>query len=145
MESNGKGQVMFKNVTSLPMPALLLFLTVVYCGGCQTAPRKPNVIPPGDYGYVENYAEHKIHQIIKRHHLPSVAVALIDDQNTVWQDTFGWANIEEKIPARSDTVYKLWSVAKVFTAIETMRLVEEGRVDLDAPLTEYIPDFSIQS
>jgi CubicO group peptidase (beta-lactamase class C family) len=127
------------------MPALLLFLTVVYCGGCQTAPRKPNVIPPGDYGYVENYAEHKIHQIIKRHHLPSVAVALIDDQNTVWQDTFGWANIEEKIPARSDTVYKLWSVAKVFTAIETMRLVEEGRVDLDAPLTEYIPDFSIQS
>ena len=145
MESNGKGQVMLKNVTSLPIPVLLFYLAVVYCGGCQTAPRKPKVIPPGDYRHTVDYAEHRIHQIIKRHHLPSVAVALIDDQNTIWQDTFGWANIEEKIPARSDTVYKLWSVAKVFTAIETMRLVEEGRVDLDAPLTEYIPDFSIQS
>ena len=136
---------MLKNVTSLPMPALLLYLALVYCGGCQTAPRKPGVIPLKDYRYVEDYAEHRIHQIIKRHHLPSVAVALIEDQNTIWQDTFGWANIEEKIPARSDTVYKLWSVAKVFTAIETMRLVEEGRVDLDAPITDTIPDFSIQS
>ena len=45
---------------------------------------------------------------------------------------------------KSDTVYKLWSISKVFTAIETMRLVEEGRVDLDAPLTDYIPGFSIQ-
>jgi CubicO group peptidase (beta-lactamase class C family) len=71
--------------------------------------------------------------------------ALIDDQNTVWQETLGWANIEQKIPARPDTVYKLWSIAKAFTAIETMRLVEEGWVDLNAPVTEYIPDFSIQS
>jgi len=82
---------------------------------------------------------------MRRHHLPSVAVALIDDQNTIWQGTFGWANVEKKIPARSDTVYKLWSVAKVLTAIETMRLVEDGLVDLDAPLTDYIPGFSIQS
>ena len=82
---------------------------------------------------------------MKQHHLPSVAVALIDDQDTIWQEAFGMANVEEDIPARIDTVYKLWSVAKVFTAIETMRLVEEGLVDLDAPITDYLPDFSIQS
>jgi len=70
---------------------------------------------------------------------------LIDDQKTVWQEAFGWANIEEQIPAKSDTVYKLWSVSKVLTAIEAMRLVEEGLVGLDAPLTDYISGFSIQS
>jgi len=145
MELNGKCQIMLKNVTSLSAPALLLLLAIVYCGGCQIAPKKPDVIPLGDYRYVVDYTEYRTHQWIRRHHLPSVAVALIEDQNTVWQKTFGWANVEKKIPAQSDTVYKLWSVAKVFTAIETMRLVEEGLVDLDAPLTDYIHDFSIQS
>ena len=145
MELHGKRQIMLKNVTSLSAGVLLLFLALVYCGGCQMVPKKPDVIPPGDYRYVEDYAEYRIHQCIQRHHLPSVAVVLIEDQNTIWQETFGWANIEKKIPAQSDTVYKLWSVAKVFTAIETMRMAEEGLVGLDAPITDYIPDFSIQS
>ncbi|MBK5108439.1 MAG: serine hydrolase [Anaerolineales bacterium] len=82
---------------------------------------------------------------MKQYHLPSVAVILIDDQDTIWQETFGTANFEADSPARLDTVYKIWSVAKVFTAIETMRLVEDGLVDLDAPITEYLPNFSIQS
>ena len=82
---------------------------------------------------------------MKRYHLPSAAVTLIDDQDTTWQETFGMANLEENIPAEADTVYKLWSVAKAFTAIETMRLVEDGVVDLDTPISEYLPNFSIQS
>ena len=82
---------------------------------------------------------------MKQKHMPSVAVALLDDQHTIWNAAFGMANLEDNIPAAADTVYKIWSVAKVFTAIETMRLVEEGSLDLDAPISEYLPDFSIQS
>ncbi|MGB3700970.1 MAG: serine hydrolase, partial [Anaerolineales bacterium] len=99
----------------------------------------------GDYSNAIEYAEHKIQWGMKQYQLPSVAVILIDDQDTIWQETFGIANLEEDSPAESDTVYKLWSVAKVFTAIETMRLVEDGLVDLDAPINEYLPNFSIQS
>ncbi|MFL7893566.1 MAG: serine hydrolase domain-containing protein [Anaerolineales bacterium] len=47
------------------------------------------------------------------------------------------------LSAESNTVYKVWSVAKVFTAIETMRLVEDGLVDLDTPFAEYLLDVSI--
>jgi CubicO group peptidase (beta-lactamase class C family) len=72
-------------------------------------------------------------------------VALIDDQEVVWQEAFGLANVEQETPASADTVYRLWSVSKVFTALETMRLVEEELIDLDAPITDYLPDFSIQS
>jgi CubicO group peptidase (beta-lactamase class C family) len=124
---------------------LVLVSIVTFWGWQRTAPKKPDPIPPGDYSYTVDYAEYRIHQLIKRHHLPSVAVVLIDDQDTVWQEAFGLANIEKEIPATVDTVYKLWSVSKVFTAIETMRLVEEGLVDLDAPIQDYLPDFSIQS
>jgi CubicO group peptidase (beta-lactamase class C family) len=82
---------------------------------------------------------------MKQRYLPGVAVALVDDQDTVWQQAFGLANVEKAIPASVDTVYKLWFVSKVFTAIETTQLVEEGLGDLDVPITDYFPDFSVQS
>lgn len=92
---------MFKNVTSLSAPALLLLPAIVYCGGCQIAPKKPGVIPPGDYRYAVDYAEYRTHQCMRQHHLPSMAMALIDDQKTVWEGVFGWANVERQIPAKS--------------------------------------------
>jgi len=124
---------------------LVLLASVSFWSWQRAMPKKPDPIPPGDYTYTVDYAEHRIHQLMKQHHLPSVAVALIDDQDTVWQAAFGLANVEKDVPATVGTVYKLWSIAKVLTAIETMRLVEEGLVDLDAPITNYLPGFSIQS
>lgn len=130
-------------------PLFLLILAVLWRWQSSTLgrvdARKPDPIPPGDYAYMVEYADQRVREMMKRYHLPSVAVALIDDQDIVWQEAFGVANVEQEIPASTDTVYRLWSVAKIFTAIETMRLVEEGLVDLDAPITDYLPDFSIQS
>jgi len=135
-----------KKVILILVPILAILLVIVFFRWWQRAsPRKPDPIPPGDYTYTVDYSEYRIQQLMKQHHLPSVAVALIDDQNTVWQNVFGLANVEKEIPATTDTVYKLWSVAKLFTAIETMRLVDEGLVNLDAPITDYLPDVSIQS
>ena len=135
-----------KQVILVSVPILAVLLAIASFWRWQrAAPRKPNPILPGDYTYTVDYAEYRIDQLMRRHHLPSVVVSLIDDQDTIWQQAFGLANVEEDIPASVDTVYKVWSVAKVFTAIETMRLVEEGLVDLDAPITDYLPGFSIQS
>jgi len=135
-----------KHILAVSALVLLVLLAIVSIWGWQRAgPKKPDPIPRGDYSYTVDYAEHRIHRLMKRHHLPSVAVALIDDQDVVWQEAFGLANVERDLPATVDTVYKLWSVAKVFTAVETMRLVEDGLVDLDAPITDYLPDFSIQT
>jgi len=124
---------------------LVLVSIVTFWGWQRAAPKKPDPIPRGDYNYTMDYAGHRIRQLMRQHHMPSVAVALIDDQDVIWKEAFGLANVEEGIPATVDTVYKLWSVSKVFTAIETMRLVEEGWVDLDAPITNYLPEFSIRS
>ena len=108
-------------------------------------PKKLAVISQDDYSFTIEYAQYRVQRAMKQYDLPSVAIALVDDQNVIWQETYGLANIEEEIFAAPDTVYKMYSVAKAFTAIEIMRLVEEGLVDLDAPITEYLPDFSIQS
>src|SRR5207249_1533361 len=63
------------------------------------------------------------------------------DQEIVWAKGFGFANPQAKIPATADTVYRVGSVSKLFTDIAVMQLVEQGQLDLDAPVTRYLPDF----
>jgi CubicO group peptidase (beta-lactamase class C family) len=105
----------------------------------------PEPVQAGNDNSFSDYGEDRIRKLMRQHHLPSVAVAVIVDQETLWHDTYGYADVDQELPAKPDTIYKLYSVAKVFTAIETMRLVEEGLVDLDAPITDVLPDFNIQS
>ena len=83
--------------------------------------------------------------MMRKHHLPAFAVSIVDHEKILFQDALGFIDLENEIPASPNSVFKLWSVAKAFTATEIFREVEEGRIDLDAPLTEYLPEFSIQS
>jgi len=73
--------------------------------------------------------------------LPAFSIALVDNQKIVWARGFGYADPERKIPATAETVYRVGSVSKLFTDIAVMQLVERGKLDLDAPITRYLPDF----
>ncbi|PYS99778.1 MAG: serine hydrolase [Acidobacteria bacterium] len=73
--------------------------------------------------------------------LPAVSIALVDDQQIVWSKGFGFADPVKKIPATSETVYRVGSVSKLFTDIAVMQLVEQGKLDLDAPVSRYLPSF----
>jgi CubicO group peptidase (beta-lactamase class C family)/D-alanyl-D-alanine dipeptidase len=82
--------------------------------------------------------------------IPAAAIALIDDQKLVWAAGFGDAR-PEKIPTddgpfggpamTAKTVIRAGSVSKLFTSVLIMREVEAGHLDLDAPITKYLPDF----
>src|SRR5206468_9757572 len=54
---------------------------------------------------------------------------------------FGFQDRDKKTPATAETIYRVGSVSKLFTDVAVMQLVEEGKLDLDAPVTTYIPDF----
>jgi CubicO group peptidase (beta-lactamase class C family)/D-alanyl-D-alanine dipeptidase len=73
--------------------------------------------------------------------LPALSIALVDDQQIVWAQGFGWANPDDRTPATAETLYRVGSVSKLFTDIAIMQLVEQGKLDLDAPVTDYLPDF----
>jgi CubicO group peptidase (beta-lactamase class C family)/D-alanyl-D-alanine dipeptidase len=83
------------------------------------------------------FIEHEVSE--KR--LPGLSIALVDNQEIVWARGFGFANPQTKVPATADTVYRVGSVSKLFTDVAVMQLVEQGRLDLDAPVTRYLPDF----
>src|SRR5579871_4451731 len=70
--------------------------------------------------------------------LPALSIALVDDQTVVWAKGYGFSDPEKKTP---DTVYRVGSVSKLFTDLAIMQLVERGAIDLDAPVTKFLPDF----
>ncbi|QQS40483.1 MAG: serine hydrolase [Acidobacteriota bacterium] len=59
----------------------------------------------------------------------------------VWTKGFGYADLENKTPAKADSSYRMASVTKTFTAAAVLKLVEEGKIDLDAEVQKYVPYF----
>lgn len=59
----------------------------------------------------------------------------------VWTKGFGYADLENRTPARADSSYRTASVTKPFTAAGVLKLVEEGKIDLDAEVQKYVPYF----
>ncbi len=73
--------------------------------------------------------------------LPALSIALVDGDNIVWAHGFGSADPEASTPATPETVYRMGSVSKLLTDIALMQLVEQEIVDLDADVSNYLPDF----
>ncbi|MCY3700951.1 MAG: serine hydrolase [Gemmatimonadetes bacterium] len=69
---------------------------------------------------------------------PSMAVAVARGGEVVWEEGFGWADRERRIPATEHTMYSLASISKPITATGLMILVERGLVDLGAPANDYL-------
>ena len=70
------------------------------------------------------------------------AVALTDSTGKTEKAFIGYAERESKRPIDNQTVYRLFSMTKPVTAVAIMMLVEDGKIDLDAPLSTYIPSFA---
>jgi CubicO group peptidase (beta-lactamase class C family) len=72
--------------------------------------------------------------------LPSLAAAVFRGGELVWSDAVGLADVEEQEEATPDTQYAVASITKTFTAASVMQLRDEGRLDLDEPLSRYLPE-----
>jgi len=100
-----------------------------------------NIRPRQDYLQVAHSLTLLIDHELREKRIPSIAVALVDDQEIAWAQGFGFADPDQKREAGAGTVYRVGSVSKLFTDIGIMRLVEAGKLNLDAPVTDIIPDF----
>lgn len=74
----------------------------------------------------------------------SLAIGVKKGDQILLARGYGMADVENGVPATAETVYRIGSVTKQFTAAAVMQLVEAGRVALDAPMTDYLPDFPTQ-
>jgi CubicO group peptidase (beta-lactamase class C family)/D-alanyl-D-alanine dipeptidase len=97
--------------------------------------------PPPRYAPAVASLERWIAQEALAKRLPALSLALVDDQEVVWARGFGQADPRAKTSATADTLYRVGSVSKPFTSLLLMMLVELGLIDLDVPVSRYLPDF----
>ncbi|HLL73679.1 MAG TPA: serine hydrolase [Pyrinomonadaceae bacterium] len=69
--------------------------------------------------------------------IPALSAAVVKDQKILWAKGFGYADPEKKIPATEHTPYHLASLTKTFASTVIMRLVQEGKISLDDPVSKY--------
>jgi len=76
--------------------------------------------------------------------IAGMTIAVVDiDNDFTWLHTLGYADAANQIPVTEQTLFNIASTAKVFTAVAIMQLVEAGMLDLDEPITTYLPEFSV--
>ena len=93
--------------------------------------------------YAETIADGRaaVQQALKDAGVPSASVALIDGERIVWSETFGYTDKAAQTAPHFTTMYGIGSVSKVFAAMAAMKLADQGKIDLDTPLVQYLPDF----
>ena len=72
---------------------------------------------------------------------PGIAIAVSVDGETVWSEGFGYANLEHRVPMWPSVKFRVGSISKSLTAAAAATLVEDGRLDPDAPIQQYVPSF----
>ncbi len=107
-------------------------------------PRRPEKIA-GDWDYLKVRMRWFIRRNMRKTGVPGLSIALVDDQKVLWAEGFGYADRERRIPASAETTYQIGSITKVLNAIAIMQQVEAGRLDLDRPFSDYVPEFSMRT
>jgi len=111
---------------------LPLTWAVASCAGGQTTTFSPDR---------QAEIETAVSQFMAVSNAPGVSVAIVQDGEFVWSRGFGMADLENSVPATTDTLYRLGSVSKPITATAALVLSERGQLDLDAPIRKYCPAF----
>ena len=93
-------------------------------------------------GQIEGFTGHldrDVQEMMDHYGIPGASIGIIEARELRWAGFYGYADIEEGRRITENTYFRLESISKSVTAWGIMKLVEDGRVDLDKPITEYIP------
>jgi len=81
-----------------------------------------------------------LHAVLEKNQVPGAAVAIVRDGKVERLSAYGLADLESEVKVGTETSFQIASATKVLTGTLVMILVQEGKLDLDAPLSKYLPD-----
>lgn len=120
----------------LPVATALLFVIPVQAF---------NADDLNDPKVVEAFVDGVVKPLMAEGHSPSGVFVLMKDGEVILQKGYGWQNVEERIPVDpARTLFRPGSISKLFTWVSVMQLVEQGRLDLDADINNYLKTFQIK-
>jgi len=77
--------------------------------------------------------------------LPGLAIGVVYDQELIWSKGYGFSDLDAQTPVTSTTPFRIGSVTKVFTATAVLQLRDKGKLRLDDPITQHLPEFKIEN
>lgn len=131
--------IRFAVIASIITVLVLIFLALAGCAGA------PGVLQgPGLEDREDPLAALKdiISEEMGRKKITGLSIAVADSQGILWSEGFGTAHRKNRSPFTRETISNIGSVSKLITAAAIMRLADEGAVDLDVPVSRYIPEFN---
>lgn len=94
---------------------------------------------------VETFFDRFFAREMPRWHIPGAAFVLVKDGKVVFSKGYGYADVENQTPVvPGQTVFRVGSVSKIFTATAVLQLVESGKLDLNANVNQYLTKFKLQ-
>ena len=81
---------------------------------------------------------------VRQRDQPAVSIGIVYDQDLIWSKGYGFANLAKKIPATPSTAYRIASISKTFTAHALLQLRDAGKLQLDDPITKWIPELKLE-
>lgn len=77
---------------------------------------------------------------MKERRIPGLQLAVVQNGKIVLSKSYGYANIQDNIPVKNTTIFPINSNTKIFTGVSVMQLVEQGKIELNAPIKKYLND-----
>ena len=97
------------------------------------------------HGFDERKLHHNLDRLfegwVESGMLPCVQAQIIRHGETAYDKAFGWADMESKAPLQQDSIFRIYSMSKVFTSAAMLMLLEEGRYKMHDPLSKFVPEF----
>ena len=109
------------------LPLLLLLLAALPLSPASASPEPAN-----------EQARRLIRQTLQDERIPGLQIAVVKGGRVVLSEAFGLANVENGVPATRSTRFPLNSATKAFTGVVAAQLAQQGRLDLEAPLSRYL-------
>jgi len=117
-----------------------LVILIILVGSCQT-----EISILQSVGISEdslNIATKRLHKYVDEGKLPGTYVKIIKGDKVVYDDKYGFIDIDKKKPIEENSLYRIFSMTKPITAAAIMTLYDQGKLNLDDNVSKYIPEFS---
>ena len=125
--------------------ALCCYLSCLFMSSFQSALAQPTA--GDDKPAPQNLAELQaaVEKIRVDTQTPAIGIALVTRDGPQWVAGLGVASLEQQTPADENTLFRIGSISKMFVAIAVLKLVEEGRLNLDDKLQDLAPDIAFEN
>jgi CubicO group peptidase (beta-lactamase class C family) len=92
-----------------------------------------------------NLLKNTVEGIVKKHQLPGMGIGIVSSQETLFIQGFGYSEIETQTKHSEKTIQRIGSITKTMTALAAIRLVENGKLDMESKVTDLVPSIKFNS